>query len=362
MNKKKINYSRELKTGYNEYKNMKWSFSPYAMFTNGEVQTKIVNTDRLGFRKVFYKNKLIGIDDLKKNSNDINLIVGGSTAFSMGAKSDKKTIHGYLTSLGRLTFSLGVRAASGHQEILNFLKFKSFFPKIKNIVIFSGINDLSIAGSNNSIFYKDFGGLMNDFGHAQNFLLQSGSNYYQKKWIKGLTNLFFYITVFSEKSNLFKFFLSLFSYFKKGSLQRKTEKISHITLKEKFRNTNEMISNDLHTWSIIQKQMKLKIIYILQPCATWTNKPKTDFEKEIIREEKKRISSIYEKKYWNRELFIKQKKFISKSCKKNNIKFVDANELILKSDYKKNFFIDMTHLSDYGNQFMAKYIDKLLIK
>ena len=56
MTNKKFIHIRNLKPGFNEYKNMDHQFRPYLMFSNAEnYQTKIVNTDRLGFRKTFYK-------------------------------------------------------------------------------------------------------------------------------------------------------------------------------------------------------------------------------------------------------------------------------------------------------------------
>ena len=217
---KKI-YSRALKPGYEDYKNMLHEFRPFIMFTNAENhKTNTVNTDRLGFRKVAYKGKLIGIDELKKNSKTIDILLGGSTAFSMGSLSDKETIHSGLTNLKRLCFSLGIRGASSHQELLAFLKFKNFFPAVKNIIILSGFNDLAIAAEKESIFYPDFGTVMGARQLALNFLFQSGSHY-KETWIKGMNNFFFYVFYLSNASKSFKKFLSLFSYFKQSYLQKK---------------------------------------------------------------------------------------------------------------------------------------------
>ena len=46
----------------------------------------------------------------------------------------------------------GIRGSGSHQELIAFLKFKSFFPKIKNIIILSGLNDLFIATEKNTFF------------------------------------------------------------------------------------------------------------------------------------------------------------------------------------------------------------------
>ena len=58
--KKKIEFSRELKPGLIEYGNMGHEFRPFVQFTNADnYRTEIVNTDRLGFRKTFFKNNHI---------------------------------------------------------------------------------------------------------------------------------------------------------------------------------------------------------------------------------------------------------------------------------------------------------------
>lgn len=366
MNKKnnfnQKTYSRTLKPGYEDYKNMLHEFRPFMMFTNADnYKTKMVNTDRLGFRKVVYRGKLIGIDELKKNSKTIDILLGGSTAFSMGSLSDKETIHSELTNLKRLCFSLGIRGASSHQELLAFLKFKNFFPAVKNIIILSGFNDLAIAAEKESIFYPDFGTVMGARQHALNFLFQSGSHY-KETWIKGMNNFFFYVFYLSNASKSFKKFLSLFSYFKQSYLQKKTAKLLDQNFEKKIKNLHRMISNDFDTWAIIQKQLKIKIIYIFQPVLSWTNKPLTNFEHQIIQTEKKELKYRFAKALTDKKIYTKHRDFIKSCCYKSGIKFIDGNQLILKSDHKKDFFIDMTHFTSYGNEFMARSINKFLIK
>ena len=50
-------FLRERKTGFKDYRDMVPEFRPYLMFEMRTTTKKIVNTDRLGFRKVHFKNK-----------------------------------------------------------------------------------------------------------------------------------------------------------------------------------------------------------------------------------------------------------------------------------------------------------------
>ena len=330
------------------------------MFTNGiNYKSKTVNTDRCGFRKVYYNNKYIGIDDLKKIKKKINILLGGSIAFGSGSPTDRNTIQSELTALGKLCFSLGVRGGSSHQDIIAFLKFKSFFPKIKSITIISGINDLGVAGEHELIFYPDFGAIMGARFNSLNSIYQTASHY-REKWIKGLTNLFFYLSFFSQKSKIFKRFLTIFSYLKQSRLQKRTAIFSHQSVEEKIKNLNKMLDNDLETLSIFQKQLGIKVFYIFQANLAWIDRSQNKIENEIIKSERKRYKKYYNIDITNKNIYKNQKIFIKNSCKQKGIKFIDANEIFLKSEPEKNYFLDLTHLNSHGNKFMAQQIYKLI--
>ena len=361
MTNKKSIYSRNLKPGFVQYKNMDHEFRPYLMFTNAEnYQTEIVNTDRLGFRKTFYKNKLVGIDEIANSIKEQNIIVGGSTAFSMGSTSDKKTIHSYLTSMGIFCYSMGIRAGTSHQELLSFIKFKKFFPKIKNIIILSGLNDVVLAADKNAMYYDDFGGLIGAESRTYNFWIQA-SSFHNASWILGRNNFFQFVNTLCTRYKIFRFFFSLFfSNLKTNKYKKKIKKNLNQNYDEKLNNIKKIIENDLHTWSIIQKQMKVNIIYLFQPVITWTKRKPTQYERDIIRVEKSRFSKYFERDLTIKKIYLEQAYFIKKICKKYSIKFFDLNHKVLDPKKNKDFFVDLCHLSDYGNFCVAKTIHKII--
>lgn len=361
MKKKKQNkFLRESKPGFQAYRDMVSEFRPYLMFANADnYRNKAVNTDRLGFRKVYFKKKLLGIDQLKKNSNNINILLGTSVAFGMGSDSDKSTIQSYLSAGKKLCFSLGIRGGNSHQELLSFIKFKNFFPKVDNIIMFCGLNDIMQSAIEDSLYYLDYGGVRNDKQQAFNLLIQSNS-LSKEKWIKGKTNLFFAINYLANKFNLFRKFLNIFSFIKENKMQKKMLNIRTQNYGVKINNIRKIFSNDLHTWSLVQKQMKIRIIYILQPTVTWTKREPTENERQIIKYEKKRIKNYFQKDFTTKKVYVEAKNFIEKECKKNSIEFYDSNKLIINTDKNKDFFIDFSHLSVYGNSFIAKCIKNII--
>ena len=363
--KKKIEFSRELKPGLIEYGNMGHEFRPFVQFTNADnYRTEIVNTDRLGFRKTFFKNKLLGIDDLKKNSSSQNIIIGGSTAFSMGSTSDKTTISSFLNSQGSLWFSLGVRGAIGRQELITFLSLKKFFSKIKNIIILSGVNDLAMCAERNSMYYNDLGGIMGSPTERFHSGFLQSSAFSNSNLTLGRANLLHYIYYLSNKSKFFKFILAnLFSKFMTSKLQKKTKKIStSLNFKKKVTNLKEIIENDFQTWSAIANQLNINLVYILQPGITWTKRKPTNYEEKIIAFEKSRIKEYFTHDFTKKNVYLDFKNFLKTICSKNSIKFYDGNELILKAKKNQDFFVDFSHLSDYGNSFIAKTIMNIIKK
>ena len=70
-------------------------------------------------------------------------MVGGSAVFGVGATSDNSTISSFLSeNLGQLTLNFGGRAFSSNQELNLFSQVAYKYPNIKNIILFSGINDI----------------------------------------------------------------------------------------------------------------------------------------------------------------------------------------------------------------------------
>ena len=354
---------REKKTGFKDYKNMYHEFRPFVMFTNADnYKTSIVNTDKFGFRKTYFKNKLIGLDEVNSVSKEQNILLGGSTAFSMGSSSDKNTLSSYLTEIGDFCFSLGVRACTSQQELLTYLMFKRFFSKIKNIVIFSGVNDIALCATKNSFYYPDFGGVFAEDMRFSQFWMQY--NYFQtEKWKVGRNNLFNLINIFSNKFFLIKFLLSLLSIkFFSNKSYIKFKKFNNLDFKSKILNLRKIISNDIETWSSLTKNNNINLIYVLQPLLNWSTKKKTKEEMKIIEQEKNRFDEKFYKDFTDFKTYDEHKNFLKGECKKNSINFYDSNEWVNESDARESFFIDQSHLSDYGNLFMSQKINKLLIK
>jgi hypothetical protein len=354
---------KEKLKGYFDYKNMSHEFRPYVMFVNADnYKTSSINTDNLGFRKTINSDGVsVNLNEVKSKYQNCNILMGGSAAFGMGNSSDSKTISSFLSQSNIFCQNLGVRAATGQQELILYIQFKRFFNNVKNIILFSGINDISIAAQKSSFFYPDFGGVFSE-DLRLNIFWQQYIGFGKDKWEFKKNNFFNMIDLISKKFSLVKFFLyGLFSLIPSSKITKKTKKLNNLNFDEKLNYVKKIVSNDLDTWALISKQSKINIIYVLQPNACWAKKKLSEYEQKILDEEKNHLGEEFYKNYSDINVYRNQKKFLESQCNEKGIKFIDSNEWLANLNKSDEIFNDSSHLTDYGNKIISDNIQKFLV-
>ena len=137
---------------------LKWH--PNIMFFQRENYiSKALKTDKYGFRfTVSNSSKFSPLSYFNSLSKDqISLVVGGSTAFGVGATSDKYSLASLMTNLSGTNFlNFGARAFNSDQELSLFKNFIHQLPKINEVIILSGVNDLYLSHIKNNSFMPEF--------------------------------------------------------------------------------------------------------------------------------------------------------------------------------------------------------------
>jgi hypothetical protein len=129
------------------YENGKLHWLPYVMYFHPAFhRSAVANTDRLGFRVSRHGTEEASVGG-PWQAGPVNVLVGGSTAFGVGATTDAGTASSrlwsrYATEHAWLNF--GGRAHNSAQELINFLLHRHLLPEIRNIVLFSGLNNLGL--------------------------------------------------------------------------------------------------------------------------------------------------------------------------------------------------------------------------
>ena len=140
---------------------MRWL--PYLMFSQtAGFRSEVVNTDCHGFRwSILPDGSVASVEDPPGES--CGVVVGGSTAFGVGATSDAGSVASRLAACtGRPFLNLAARGHCSTQELLAFMLYSDALPRVSHIVVMSGVNDLYMQYAANhfdvqlgAFFYSD---------------------------------------------------------------------------------------------------------------------------------------------------------------------------------------------------------------
>ena len=339
------------------YHALEAKITPFLMFKSmSNYCSDTVNTDQHGFR-------LSGIDgkfkvDDHDRANSVNVITGGSSAFGVGATSDKFTIPAYLSKATNDTWvNLSGRAHVSTQEFISFAYYRDFLPCIDNIVIFSGINDLYLYFAS-----KYYNVQMGTFFNSSHWSRKIATDDRLRSLItRPLINKILNMTYGPHDFNLISDRNAFNLLFRRTSMEKVGKLLSQydpvIKHKEKPTEVLAVIRRNLSNWKILADSHNAKITYVLQPFSNWLpNRSLTENEKSVF--------DILDKiggRNWNimsesiNNLHSWYSEELSKVCKEQNINFYDSNNCLNK-DFNEDVFVDRIHLTDYGNKVVSESI------
>ncbi len=308
------------------YNRLSFNWKPFIMFMQeNKFRSEIVNTDDFGLR--FNNQKITNsiFDRKDKIDKKSGAIIGSSAAFGVGSSNDSLTIPSLLSENTDCDyFNIGVKAYSGFQEVILFNSLINNLKKIKEVIIFSGINDIFMSR------------------YIDNYDKILGPMFY--------TNQFYDSMAIGLKKQLINRFSNLF-------ISPKSE------LNELKNNVNqsifEIVRKNLYFWANIKNGMKIKLYFFLQPMSSWCIRELSEEENIIFNELDKNtnIKPNQVLKLMNSDVYTKYKSFLSETCKELNIDFFDCNEFLSSKEYdNKWLFVDRVHLTDLGYKLISQFI------
>ena len=344
-----------------EYDKLANIWKPFVMFFNQpNFKSQVYNLDKFGLRfndlsnlknLDIEKNNSIFNEKIFSNCKETAALVGASTAFGTGASSDAFTISNILSKKTNTHFfNVSCSAFSGFQEIILFQSFINFLKNIKKVVLLSGINDLFLVN------------------YLSTFDPVFGPHYFSHRYVKGMIR-----DTLSWKRKLAKVIFEPFiehevywNSVTKNELLNiffKKNKIKNQNLPDKEEMLKNMLKKNFQFWSNIQRGMGIKILYFLQPSASWCEKDLSDEEKEIFSVTDVTSNGPYQiSKLLDNKVYKNYKNIIVENCNHYNIDFFDCNEYISNNNFNKQwFFIDRWHLTDLGNKNVSDFIISKLL-
>jgi hypothetical protein len=319
-----------------DYDSIGESFRPYLMrFDNANKEFTSVSTNKYGFRNtVDHDGQVLDFDKVfAEKESDFGVVLGSSSVFGTGATSDAKSIPSRLAQATRSSWlNFGGRAYNSTQELLLLtLHLKA---KPKHIVVFSGVNNLTLAylAEKTSSVYNSFFG-ESAFREALN---SSSSNRIGLR--KSISNLFNEVLL------------------KVGLGEKSIPIRSNKNIEDDYQDILACFERDLFCAKAIADGHGSTLTFFMQPLATWLAKKLSREEEQLFDYLDKlnpsfRVLSEFLGS-WKDKYFADMENI----CLKLGVPFINLNTGDFESpDW---LFVDRIHLTDAGYEIAANLIHK----
>ncbi|WP_205951202.1 SGNH/GDSL hydrolase family protein [Pantoea stewartii] len=318
-----IPYMREYEEKFTDSGLVRWL--PYLMYFHPTSHVSpVVNTDSFGFRYTEKDKRNFSVAE-HNSAPGYKLLAGSSTVFGIGASQDRWTLSSRMSERdpdGARWINFGGRSFNSTQELQLLTLYHQHLPKIDEIVLFSGFNNLGLAR--------------------------------QPAAMRGDNGAFF---------NCHTFFEALESKNGRGlrwPFQNKPQAVSESVpgMEQQIAFASELTLNHLTVWQAMANMLGAKITYILQPLSGWV-RDKGSVEEEIIFAELDEIGGFSQQygdilKYEVCEEYARQ---LQEGAAKLDIPFINSSPLIRNAIKEDEWmFVDRIHFTDYGHDKVSKII------
>lgn len=286
-------------------------------------RSEVVNTDSVGFRYATDGDRSLSVAD-HGAADSVRLLAGSSTVFGIGASSDAWTLPSRMNvhdERDQPWLNFGGRSFNSTQELLLFTLYRHLLPKVDEIVLFSGFNNLSLARMPQ----------IRDEDHGTFFQY----NMYNK--------------MFEQQKES-----------KRSLWRRKEEPPAPVppSIGEQIAYAADLTLRHLSAWKALASTWDAKITYILQPLSGWVRDAGSR-EEELIFDELERLggfAAMYGD-ILSRDVNIEYAAVLEQGAKDLGVNFVNFSPIMTASaEADQWLFIDRIHLTDNGHDFVAHKI------
>lgn len=332
-----------------DYDNLAMPWLPYVMYLHeSNYRSSSVNTDGNGLRfSTGPTGETVCVDDIP---GECGILVGGSTAFGVGATMDSATIASHLAALGGYPWvNLGVRAYGPAQEIMLFLTHSPKIAKIRRIVLFSGLNALVIRLLSRNThpdlppfyFQSRFQSTMNRASLSPKRRMLATA----LGWVAGD------VANWGRESGtaiLTKVAKALFNGQTASSPQVEDSQLIRLAIADQIRY--------LRSWRLLAQGLNCELVFALQPFADWLDRLPCPEEQALFAYLETLPGNTFQ--FLRNALGCTVHSQIATAlqdyCTAENIPFIDTNPALAgKSDW---LFVDRIHLTDLGNREIAQVL------
>lgn len=303
---------------------------PYLMYFHpSDHCSPVVNTDKIGFRYSVSQGTRYSVANAREQGGAVRLLAGSSTVFGIGASADSCTLSSCLTkndSRGERWINFGGRSFNSTQELLLLVLNRHYLPKVDEIVLFSGFNNLGLARQP-----KEYVGEHGAFFNCHQFFdALAPKRSAASSW--GLAHLF-------------------------GKVQEHEAPVPP-SMQEQIDYAADLTLQHLDVWRALARDLGAKLTFILQPLAGWVRKTGCRQEEELFAELD--LLGNFTEVYGDilqtsvRETYAQ---LLREGAQAMGVGFVDIAPLLAGSLGPQDWqFVDRIHFTDAGNDLVSKII------
>jgi hypothetical protein len=304
---------------------------PYLMYFHpASHRSPVVNTDSVGFRYSQASGLTYSVADLG-DCPAVRVLAGSSTVFGIGASADKWTLPSRLGENDKrpeLWLNYGGRSFNSTQELLLLTLYRHLLPQVKEIVLFSGFNNLGLARLPASL-RGDSGAFFNcrDFFDAL-----SARDKRQQGGVLGLAKRLV------------------------GADEAREDDVAEMTLEQQIDYASELTLRHLATWNSVARDMRAKLTFVLQPLSGWVRPTGSKEEEALFTEldQAGRFTETYGD-ILTREVCLEYGRALERGARAVGVGFLNMAPILAErlkpSDW---LFVDRIHFTDWGHDFVAK--------
>jgi hypothetical protein len=303
--------------------NVNWL--PYVMYFHPfGYKSKTVSTDEIGFRYSEARGQRHSIANLGEHKS-VRLIAGSSTVFGIGASADRHTLASRLTENDDRSapwLNFGGRSFNSTQELMLFVLHRHRLPKVEEIVLFSGFNNLGLARLPPPLRME----------HGAFFLCRE-----------------FFDAMGKKKPSMFS------SWFRR-SIDPVESKLP--TMQEQLDYAVDLSLRHLDVWRALATDMGAKLTFVLQPLANWVRPKGSPEEEQLFADLEKagRFSETYGD-ILERENYLAYARRLQEGITTMGVSFFNmAEQLAAAISPEQWIFVDRIHFTDQGHDLVSKLL------
>lgn len=305
---------------------------PYLMYFQPENHcSNVVSTDASGFRYSERADLRYSVRDSARD-RPARLIAGSSTVFGIGASADRWTLASRMSENDTRPepwLNFGGRSFNSAQEMLLLVLFKHVLPPIKEIVLFSGFNNLGLARL------------------PEEVRLEHGAFFNCREFFDALPT--------TQPSGLKFMRQRLF-----GKARPTASTLPDIA--QQIESAADLTIRHLHTWSLIARDMGAKLTFVLQPLSGWVRSEGCREEEDLFKEldELGRFSEVYGD-ILDRDVCTRYAEALRAGVEGLGDRFVNFSPVLAATAEPDQWlFVDRIHFTDDGHDFVSKRLLEIL--